>query len=92
MFDKKLYWKRRKDGKRGQENLTPEPVLFKESGVTTSFDNQGRMLINNRAYRRRAVKLPSTLFKVLERKKAAHKKRHAANLRREARQERLAKV
>lgn len=65
MFDKIAYWQRRnnKDAAgnpkplRGQGTLSLTK-LFKHNPANISFDNEGRMYVNNRERRRRRVKLP----------------------------------
>lgn len=50
---KQDYWKRRKAGKNGQEDLRPKPKFIKEpQGITMGFDNEGQMVAKTRAMRR----------------------------------------
>lgn len=57
-FDKDKYWKLRKEGKSGQEK--PAPVVLPDPSVKVIFDNEGRMVVNNRKYRRQKYSLPTT--------------------------------
>ena len=59
-FDKDKYWENRKAGKRGQGELPKAPAP-KQSPTDTAergFDNNGNMIVKNRAYRRRKIRLP----------------------------------
>lgn len=62
-FDKKQYWKNRKEGMRGQGETPSLIVGAKPSGVSISFTNSGELIASNRAYRRRRVTLPTTMQK-----------------------------
>lgn len=60
-FDKDKYWENRKAGRNG---TYVEPTKVKKveqdeipKGATLSFDNDGNMVIKNRAYRRQRVRL-----------------------------------
>lgn len=50
-FDKVVYWQRRKEGKRGQDEL-PAPKLFKTSNVMLGFERGGKPVPKNRKQRR----------------------------------------
>lgn len=52
MFDEAQYWKNRKQGKRGQEDLIPKSKLIKESDVSMGFSPTGQMIAKNRKVRR----------------------------------------
>lgn len=68
-FDKNKYWERRKEGKRGTED-SPAPVVHPDPDLKIVFGNQGEMILNNRAYRRRAYRLPKEeVKKTVKRKK-----------------------
>lgn len=54
MFDKQAYWKRRKQGLRGQEEL-PEPKLIKTSNVMLGFDKGGNPVARNNRDRHRKI-------------------------------------
>lgn len=56
-FDKKEYWKNRKDGKRGQGELEKLPSNAITQTGTIGFTNSGEMVMKNRAYRRTTVSL-----------------------------------
>lgn len=51
MFDNKKYWENRKNGLRGQENLSQEPKVVRESGVEMQMTRKG--LIAMPRYKRR---------------------------------------
>jgi hypothetical protein len=74
-FDKDKYWENRKEGKRGQGEVALAPakgVTKLPENAQISFTNDGSMVINNRAYRRRTVSLfpkSSQLRKKNKRKK-----------------------
>ncbi len=57
-FDKDKYWKNRKEGKRGQGELPKPQITPTDNEAERSFDNEGNMVIKNRAYRRRRIRLP----------------------------------
>lgn len=60
-FDKNEYWKNRKEGKRGQSVETSVTELADATlpqGANVGFDNDGNMVLRNRAYRRKPMRLP----------------------------------
>lgn len=56
-FDKDKYWKNRKEGKRGQGEL-PKPQITESGDAERGFDNAGNIIVKNRAFRRRRIRLP----------------------------------
>lgn len=57
-FDKDKYWENRKAGKRGQGTIPKARVVDTQNDAERGFDNDGNVIIKNRAYRRRKLKLP----------------------------------
>lgn len=85
-FDKKEYWKNRKDGKRGQgEEKKPVVVPNTDGNVEMGFDENGRLVAKTRAWKRSTVKLRTKHLGIPPRKLAEHRKKQAARKRREAR-------
>jgi len=59
MFDTKEYWERRGANKRGQgDKLLKTGKVVTTGPAEFAFNNEGHMIIKNRSYRRRKVKLP----------------------------------
>ena len=54
-FDKDKYWEQKKDNVGSKR---PKPKVTPTGDAETSFDNEGRMVVKSRAYRRRPIKLP----------------------------------
>jgi hypothetical protein len=57
-FDKDKYWENRKAGKRGQGTIPRPKTVDTDNGAERGFDNDGNIIIKNRAYRRRRIRLP----------------------------------
>lgn len=57
-FDKDKYWENRKAGKNGTGELPKPKVQETENSAERGFDNEGNIIVKNRAYRRRRIKLP----------------------------------
>lgn len=73
-FSKKKYWENRKAKKRGQDEVVPAivmPNVTIADNTQMGFDNEGQIILKNRAYRRQKIKLPND-----EQKKKVIRKYH----------------
>lgn len=57
-FDKDKYWENRKENKRGQGEIPKPRVVESTDGAERGFDNEGNIVVKNRAMRRRRIRLP----------------------------------